>query len=444
MHARGVAGARARRCVLLLGAVCLLCWPPAAAGEAFALRHGSAVHGCACMGLASLAASCTAPRGSRRGPYAPTHCSRPRTRPCTRPPGHAPSATPPQPPPGAFLEGEPADGPISREEGEARAQAAALLTAAEPLEARLARGEPARAFVTFKPSAVAAAVAAAQAGAAISPAVAAAVAGAAAAPAGEPDQAAAAAAAGAAPREARLRALDGLKVAALSADAPAARDHGVRLEADFDQLPVAVVSLSSSGGLAALLADPTIASVLPVGSKTQALAQSLPLVAQPVAAAASFLGAGCSVAVIDGGERRVRARAPGAGPLTSSRPLRTICPFACAECLGGTSKQGLLRDAMPGIPSARSRAPHHTPPALPAPPILPLTPKALTTPRGTSAPAARPAPRRAAWMWPCPLVPVAPTSQTSTRPTVRGAGLAVAAGRAASHAPAGWPWPRPP
>jgi subtilisin family serine protease len=141
--------------------------------------------------------------------------------------------------------------------------------------------------VSFKEEAVASALAAEAAPIA-----------AAAAAAAEPASAASAPAPAAA---ARLRAMSAVKARALSAASAAVAQHGAKVEADFSHLPAAVVTVANADALAALRADAGVASVEAAGVKRQMLLQSAPLIAQPAALARGANGAGCAVAVIDGG-----------------------------------------------------------------------------------------------------------------------------------------------
>jgi subtilisin family serine protease len=132
-------------------------------------------------------------------------------------------------------------------------------------------------------------------------------------------------------RQARLRAQADVKdkvmarraashAAATSAPGAAARRmkrRAAKVKKDFDQLPVALLSINSVADLEELKSDPLVLSIQPnrrvrlmdrmsVGEllshgRRLRMAQSLPVISQPQAAAAGFLGAGCGVAVIDTG-----------------------------------------------------------------------------------------------------------------------------------------------
>jgi hypothetical protein len=154
---------------------------------------------------------------------------------------------------------------------------------ASDVDAALARGEAVQVVVSFKDAAVAEAVAAAAA----EPVAASATA--AAAPA---DGAAAPAHV-----EAHVRAFALVKAKAMNAASAA----GARVEADFTHMPVSVVTVTSPAALAALRADASVASVAPVARHTRAMTRSLPLINQPAAVSAGASGAGCAVAIIDGG-----------------------------------------------------------------------------------------------------------------------------------------------
>lgn len=85
------------------------------------------------------------------------------------------------------------------------------------------------------------------------------------------------------------------------AKSAAAVKGGASLVKDFDQLPVSVVSISSLAALDALQADPDVLAVVPNRINRRMIAESLPLVGAPKAAAAGHAGAGCVVAVMDTG-----------------------------------------------------------------------------------------------------------------------------------------------
>jgi hypothetical protein len=110
----------------------------------------------------------------------------------------------------------------------------------------------------------------------------------------------------AARRAARLRALSTLKASVLGTggEGAAAPLSGVKA-ADGEalaHLPVSVVMVSTKAALAALRADPRVASVVANERLEQQMMESLPLINQPAAAAAGYTGAGCAVAVLDTGE----------------------------------------------------------------------------------------------------------------------------------------------
>ncbi|GBF89324.1 peptidase S8 [Raphidocelis subcapitata] len=134
---------------------------------------------------------------------------------------------------------------------------------------------------------------------------------------------AASASASAAPRtpsavraEARLRAQSAVKERVLASGAAAAQG-GTRLARDFRRLPVSLVSVDTPEALEALRSDPSVLSVEPRRQYTVQgrdlglglsrrgrqllIAESLPLIDQPAAAAAGFTGQGCNVAVLDTG-----------------------------------------------------------------------------------------------------------------------------------------------
>ncbi|GBG00014.1 peptidase S8 S53 subtilisin kexin sedolisin [Raphidocelis subcapitata] len=166
--------------------------------------------------------------------------------------------------------------------------------AVRPLAEALAAGEPRKVIVTFKQAAVDSALEAAASAAAIgsAPGRRAGTSSIAGRAANEPASARA---------EVRARAFADLKQNVISEGSDAVRRHGVAVDRELPNLPLAVVSVASADALEALRADPSVESVVPVGIKTRALAQSLPLILQPQAATRGYKGAGCSVAIIDGG-----------------------------------------------------------------------------------------------------------------------------------------------
>jgi hypothetical protein len=114
-------------------------------------------------------------------------------------------------------------------------------------------------------------------------------------------------------------------LAASTAAAPAAAGApppGLRVVRDFDQIPVALVAVSSAAALDALRSNPDVVSVLPNRVLKPALAESLPLVHAAAAAARNGTGAGCTVAVIDTG-------APG----REGRQRGSVC---CCGLRGGS------------------------------------------------------------------------------------------------------------
>jgi hypothetical protein len=187
-------------------------------------------------------------------------------------------------------------------------------------------------------------------------------------------------------REARVRAHAHVKSRVLSASGRAAR-RGARLAHDFDQLPAAVISVSSAAALDALKADPSVASVQPnrivtimdeawrpggasgegplaAGARAAAaldslrevadshkrkllLTESLGIIGQQAAAAAGFTGDGCSVALLDTGASTC-ARFSGAWgglwltaslgfnvqPCQGGGGAAAFCVFAAGEAVG--------------------------------------------------------------------------------------------------------------
>jgi len=150
-------------------------------------------------------------------------------------------------------------------------------TALSTLNTRVAAGEETQVIITYKEAAVVTAAAAAE------------------------DQGAPTAdAITVAGNVSRLRAIASVK--ARAQESAAFTRHGARVDQDFDQLPVSVILIDSTEALEALRSNADIASVEPVGMKQQLMQQSMPLIAADAAIGGGFLGAGCSVAIIDGGE----------------------------------------------------------------------------------------------------------------------------------------------
>ncbi len=77
--------------------------------------------------------------------------------------------------------------------------------------------------------------------------------------------------------------------------------HGVSVVRDYSALPVSFVRFRSARSALAALNDPEVVGIAADGRRRMDLAQSLPLIRQPVAAAAGYIGAGTSVAVVDTG-----------------------------------------------------------------------------------------------------------------------------------------------
>jgi hypothetical protein len=83
---------------------------------------------------------------------------------------------------------------------------------------------------------------------------------------------------------------------------------------NLQHLPMAVVEVSSAGALDMLTALPGVKGVVPDLPKQRMLAQSLPLISQPAAAAKGYLGGPeCDIAVLDTGETQRCRGAGGAG-----------------------------------------------------------------------------------------------------------------------------------
>lgn len=76
---------------------------------------------------------------------------------------------------------------------------------------------------------------------------------------------------------------------------------GVAALKDYSHLPMAFKRFKSEADLNAFLASPGVKAVYPNRQFYRVLAQSLPLIGQPTVAAASGLGSGATVAVIDDG-----------------------------------------------------------------------------------------------------------------------------------------------
>ncbi|GAA0743452.1 hypothetical protein Drose_15245 [Dactylosporangium roseum] len=77
--------------------------------------------------------------------------------------------------------------------------------------------------------------------------------------------------------------------------------HGVTVLQDYAVLPVQYLHVPGAAAMEALLADPAVESVHENVASDTNLAQSLPLVHQPKAAAEGFQGDGAAVAVLDTG-----------------------------------------------------------------------------------------------------------------------------------------------
>lgn len=101
-------------------------------------------------------------------------------------------------------------------------------------------------------------------------------------------------------RSASARSLLRLTVPAYEGLKAGLPDAGTVVE-DYAALPTSLVRFDSEEGLLAAAQDPSVISIQANGTTRVALAQSLPLIRQPQAAAAGYLGAGTSVAVFDTG-----------------------------------------------------------------------------------------------------------------------------------------------
>jgi hypothetical protein len=139
---------------------------------------------------------------------------------------------------------------------------------------------------------------------------------------------------------AHARARTAVKERVLAAGGAAAQG-GARLARDFNHLSVSVVSVASPEALEALRSDPSVLSVeapqvyglqslsaqgtplsVEHGRRGRRLlvAESLPLIDQPAAAAAGYTGEGCNVAVLDTG---ARGGGRGLALRASTSPWRT-------------------------------------------------------------------------------------------------------------------------
>ncbi len=78
-------------------------------------------------------------------------------------------------------------------------------------------------------------------------------------------------------------------------------DRDVTVLIDYSHLPLAFLRVRTADALARLAADPRVLQVYEDRREPRALAESLPLIGQPHAAAQGYLGAGATVAVIDSG-----------------------------------------------------------------------------------------------------------------------------------------------
>jgi Ca2+-binding RTX toxin-like protein len=79
------------------------------------------------------------------------------------------------------------------------------------------------------------------------------------------------------------------------------RLRGVTVLQDYDALPMAFVRFSGAAAALAASNDPEVSGVAADQRREATLAQSLPLIRQPTAAASGFTGVGTSVAVLDSG-----------------------------------------------------------------------------------------------------------------------------------------------
>ena len=75
---------------------------------------------------------------------------------------------------------------------------------------------------------------------------------------------------------------------------------GVRLEEDYSHLPISD-SVETREALLAIIARPSVKSVEPVRAYQRSLAQSLPLIKQPLVRNFGHSGRGTAVAILDSG-----------------------------------------------------------------------------------------------------------------------------------------------
>ena len=90
-------------------------------------------------------------------------------------------------------------------------------------------------------------------------------------------------------------------LSARKADAHASAGRGTSVLQDYSSFGIQYVGFDSAAALAAMLRSPLVSGVAANRTYTPTLAQSLPLINQPAAAAAGQTGAGTSVAIIDTG-----------------------------------------------------------------------------------------------------------------------------------------------
>jgi subtilisin family serine protease len=108
----------------------------------------------------------------------------------------------------------------------------------------------------------------------------------------------------------------------------------------FENLPVAVMTVSAQEALDALALHPTTLRVETVKEFEPSLAASLPLIGQPAAAAAGMTGAGTTVAVLDTGTEFTRA---AFGPCTAPGVPANTCKVSFAQDFG--TSDGMADDS---------------------------------------------------------------------------------------------------
>lgn len=135
------------------------------------------------------------------------------------------------------------------------------------------------------------------------------------------------------------------------------RVPGLRVLEDYRALPVQLVRIDSRRQLARLTADPSVVGIGADRADTLALAQSLPLIGQPAAAAAGHTGSGVAVAVLDTGVDYTRSAFGGcSAPGTPGCKVVVARDFAPEDGMRddpaagfhGTNVSGIVAGVAPG------------------------------------------------------------------------------------------------